>query len=131
MKPILVNNSKIPVFLSHFSPIDIWAITLWPFIFCRGEMSAKDENHESIHIDQYNDLFVIGFLVLYGWDYLHGMIKYRNDISGLNPWGRPYASLGDKAYFRIRAEQEAYANDDDLEYRKGRKKYEWLTLYKV
>lgn len=124
MKPIIVNNSKVPVFLSWFSPIDIWAITLWPFVFCRGVMNKKTVNHESIHIYQYNDLFVIGFLVIYLWDFVHGLIKYRNDYKG-------YSSLGEKAYFRLRAEQEAYDNDQNLEYLEGRKKYEWLSKYKV
>ncbi len=124
MKPILVNHSKIPVFLSHFSPIDIWAITIWPFVFCRGEMSPGDVNHESIHIEQYNDLFVIGFLILYYTDWFRGLIKYRKDYEG-------YASASQKAYFRIRAEQEAYEFDGDLDYLKNRKRYEWLTKYKV
>jgi hypothetical protein len=131
MKPILKNNSKVPEFLSHFSPIKIWAITLWPFIFCRGEMSQYDVNHESIHIEQYNDLFVLGFLFIYAWDYVHGIIKYRNDISGTDPHGHPYTSVWDKAYFRLRAEQEAYSNDRDLDYLAERKRYEWLTKYKV
>jgi len=131
MKPIILNNSKIPVFLSKFSPIDIWAITIWPFIICRGTMDENTINHESIHIKQYNDMFVIGFLPIYLWDYLHGRIKYRNDISGISPHGRPYASVGDKAYYRTRAEQEAYSNDNDLEYLSKRKRYEWLRKYKV
>jgi hypothetical protein len=131
MKPILVNSSKIPAFLSKFSPIDIWAVTIWPYVFCRGIMSAKDVNHESIHIEQYNDLMVIGFGILYYWDYLHGMIKYRNDIGGLDPHGHPYTSVGEKAYFRIRAEQEAYTNESDLDYLKNRKRREWLKKYKV
>lgn len=87
-------------------------------------MNESTVNHESIHIYQYNDLFVIGFLALYAWDYLHGLIKYRNDYEG-------YSSAGEKAYYRIRAEQEAYDNDQDLEYLKRRKKYEWLTKYEV
>jgi hypothetical protein len=124
MKPKLVNNSKIPVVLSWFSPINIWAITLWPFIFCRGEMSEEDVNHESIHIHQYNDLFVVGFLFIYVWDYIHGLIKYRNDPS-------PYKRVGQKAYMRLRAEQEAYGNHHDLDYLNNRKKREWLTKYKV
>lgn len=131
MKPKLVNNSRIPVILSSISPIEIWAITLWPWIFCRGEMSVRDVNHESIHIEQYNDLLVLAFLVIYFWDYLRGLIKYRNDISGLNPHGRPYASVGDKAYFRTRAEQEAYSNDGDVNYLNDRKRREWLSKYKV
>jgi len=131
MKPILANDSKIPIFLSYFSPIDIWAVTIWPFVFCRGQMSENTVNHESIHIEQYNDLFIIGFLAVYLWDYIHGLIKYRNDLSGTSPHGRPYASFGDKAYYRTRAEQEAYDNDNDLDYLFSRKRKEWLKKYRV
>jgi hypothetical protein len=131
MKPILVNNSKIPIFLSIFSPIDIWAITIWPFIFCRGEMNDRDIRHETTHIEQCNDLLVVGTVIIYLWDYFHGLIKYRNDISGLNSRGHPYTSVGDKAYHRTRAEQEAYSNDHNLEYLEKRKRREWLSKYKV
>ena len=130
MKPIIVNNSKVPVILSKFSPIDIWAITIWPYVFCRGEMNEGTVNHESIHIEQYNDLFVVVFLLIYLIDYLRGCVKYRNDLSGVGPHG-PYQSVGSKAYFRTRAEQEAYDNDDNLNYLSERKRYEWLKKYKV
>jgi len=131
MKPIIINNSWIPVFLSKLSPLDVWAVTIWPFIFCKGEISKCTENHESIHIEQYNDLFVIGFLLIYYWDYMHGYIKYRNDISGINPSGKAYSSSGNKAYYRIRAEQEAYENENDRKYLSARKRYEWLKKYRV
>jgi len=116
MKPIIVNNSKVPAILSALSPIDIWAVTIWPFIFCRGELSVKTENHESIHIEQYNDLFVVGFLLIYYFDYIRGYIKYRD---------------GNKAYYRIRAEQEAYENQSNSAYLSVRNRYEWLRKYKV
>lgn len=124
MKGIVKNNSRVPVLLSYFSPIEIWAITIWPFIFCRGELGKKMENHEQIHIQQYNDLFLFGLTVVYIWDYLHGMVKYRNDYNG-------FSSVGEKAYYRTRSEQEAYDNDQNLDYLKNRKKREWLTKYKV
>lgn len=131
MKPIIINNSRILKVLSLFSPINIFALTLWPFIICSGELDEVVENHESIHIEQYNDLFVLGFLALYCFDYVHGLIKYRNDLSGLSPFGRPYLSLGDKAYYMTRAEQEAYANEQDKDYLKNRIRYEWVWKYKV
>ncbi len=42
--PFVIENSRIPKFLSIF--IDIWAITIWPFIICRGVMSNITLNHE-------------------------------------------------------------------------------------
>jgi hypothetical protein len=131
MKPIVINNSNIPVFLSKFAPIDIWAVTIWPFIICRGVMDEHTVNHESIHIEQGNDLLVVGMWFVYYWDYLHGFIKYRKDLSGTSPHGRAYKSAGEKAYYRIRAEQEAYENDNDLSYLSNRKRREWLKKYKV
>lgn len=131
MKPIVINNSKIPVILSYISPINIWAITLWFLLICRGVMNKRTINHESIHTEQYNDTFVLGFLAIYGWDYIHGLIKYRNDISGFTPAGIPYKSLGEKAYFRLRAEQEAYENDSNFKYLQSRVPREWIKKYKV
>lgn len=116
MKPKVINNSKVPVVLSYFSPIRIWAITLWPFVFCRGEMEPVEANHESIHIEQYNDTFLVGFLALYALDYIHGYIKYRD---------------GAKAYEQIRAEQEAYENETNPNYLSERKRRGWITKYKV
>ena len=57
MSPIIVENSKIPALLSVI--IEINAITLWPFIFFRGDAEKEVIQHESIHIAQYNELFVI------------------------------------------------------------------------
>lgn len=108
MKPIIVENSKIPQMLSIV--INIKAITLWPFVFVRGKADERLVRHESIHIVQYNELFVVGFLALYLYDWLKGLIKYRNK---------------QEAYYRIRFEQEAHGNDAVDGYIENRKKYEW------
>ena len=111
--PILL---KAPKFLKAISwVVDIVAITLFPFIISREEMSEDILNHECIHIAQQKELFVLFFYLLYGWDYLIGMFKYRNK---------------EKAYFRIRFEQEAYENMYDENYLKNRKLYSWRK-YKV
>lgn len=131
MKPIMVENSKIPVILSVFSPITIYAITIWPFVFCRGKIRKSTAIHETIHIEQCNDFLVIGFIFIYLFDYLKGLIKYRKDLSGTKPNGAPYKSVGEKAYFRIRAEQEAFGNHHDEEYLGKRKRREWVKKYSV
>jgi hypothetical protein len=113
MKPIIVENSKIPKALSII--IEIGAITLWPFIFFRGAANKTTLNHEKIHIRQYNELLVIGFLVLYSLDWLWGMIKYKN---------------GKTAYARIRFEQEAYENQYFDHYLESRARHAWKK-YKV
>ena len=111
--PIVIKNSKIPELMSLV--IDVYAITLWPFVFIRDEGNTRTINHETIHIKQYNELLVIGFLLVYLWDWIHRLIKYRN---------------GEKAYYRIRFEQEAYENDNNLNYLSERSKFAWLK-YKV
>ena len=111
--PIIVRNSRIPGLMSLV--IDAYAITLWPFVFIRDEGNKETINHESIHIKQYNELFVLGFLIIYLWDWLHGLVKYKS---------------GQKAYYRIRFEQEAYEHDKDLNYLDSRSKFSWLS-YKV
>ena len=111
--PILL---KAPRFLKAISwVVDIVAITLFPFIISREEMSEDVLNHECIHIAQQKELFVLFFYLLYGWDYLIGMLKYRNK---------------EEAYFRIRFEQEAYENMYNEDYLENRKLYSWRK-YKV
>ena len=111
--PIVVTNSRVPKLLSWF--INAYAITLWPFVFIRDEGNDRTINHETIHIKQYNELLVVGFLGLYLWDWLHGLFKYRNSQT---------------AYYRIRFEQEAYENDRDVNYLANRKRFAWRQ-YKV
>ena len=113
MKPITIIA---PRFLKALSIIiDIYAITLWPFIISREEMSEDVLNHESIHIAQQKELLVLFFYLLYGWDYLVGLIKYKDK---------------EKAYYRIRFEQEAYENMYNQKYLIERKLYSWRK-YKV
>ena len=90
--------------------IDVYAITLWPFVFVRDAGNEITIRHETIHIRQYNELFVVGFLFLYVYDWLRGVIKYRDT---------------QKAYYQIRFEQEAYGNDKDPEYLSVRERYSW------
>lgn len=109
-KPTFIENSKIPVWLSCLSPIDIGAITLGPFVISRGTMSDTTKNHETIHWQQYIDLGIFGFPVLYLIYWLVGLIKYRD---------------GSIAYYQIPFEQEAYTNQDNYYYMITRKRYNW------
>ena len=113
MKPIVIIA---PRFLKTISlVIDVVAITLFPFIIAREEMSEDVLNHESIHIAQQKELLVVFFYLLYGWDYLKGLIKFRDK---------------ELAYYRIRFEQEAYAQMLNKNYLKNRRSYSWHK-YKV
>jgi len=103
-------NSKVPVILSKFSPIEITAITLGPMVFSRGEMSDQTKNHECIHWQQYIETGIAGFIVLYFIFWLYNLIKFRD---------------GRLAYMSIPFEQEAYTHDGDLSYLEHRKRYAW------
>ena len=114
--PIFIENSQIPVWLSKLAPIDISAITLGLLVISRGEMDERTRNHETIHYQQYLDLLFVGFILVYLWDWLVGLFWHRH---------------GNIAYYSIRAEQEAYLNDNDYNYLENRKRWIWLWNHKV
>jgi len=111
LKPVMFENSKIPVLLSKFAPINIKAITLFPFVFSRGTMTEETKRHETIHFQQYLETGVVGFLVLYLWDYMISLTK---------------GAKGPEAYRNIRAEVEAWDNDGDEDYLENRKRWAWI-----
>ena len=111
IKPIIVNNSSVPKVLSKIAPIEIFAIAVFPFIFCRGKLGQQTKQHEMIHFQQQLELLVLPFYIIYLYDY----IKAR--LSGMS---------GRKAYKEIRAEKEAHDNDRVIDYLKKRKRWRWL-----
>jgi len=113
MKEIIIENSKIPQALSIF--INIWAITLYPFIICKGEMDEITKNHERIHLAQQRELWVIGFYVLYIGYWLIG--KFSNMRSH-------------QAYLFIPFEREAYENQSNPQYLSQRKNHAWKAYKK-
>lgn len=114
-KPWFFENSKVPIWLSKITPIEINAITLFCFVFSRGELSERTKRHETIHFQQFLETAVIGFLVIYYADYLFRLIKHRD---------------GKTAYRMICFEQEAHDNDDYINYLDTRKRYAWTGLRK-
>ena len=108
MKPIIIQNSKIPVYLSLF--IKISAITLFPFIISRDKMSDLTIRHELIHIEQQKELLVIFFYILYILYWLKGKVQGMSN---------------DDAYMNIPFEQEAYRKMYDENYLKRRKRHAW------
>ena len=111
LKPIFIQNSTIPKILSKFAPLEIWAITLFPFVFCRGELGESTKRHETIHFQQQLETGVFFFYLIYLWDYL----KLRKN-----------GHAGWIAYRQIRAEKEAHAKDSDPYYLEERKRWKWL-----
>ena len=110
--PIFIENSKIPVWLSKVAPININAITLGPIVLSRGILSERVKRHETIHFMQYKELFFIGFLLIYVYDYLYAALVKKKGFSR-------------DSYLAIRFEQEAYENDHDLRYLEKRQKNAW------
>ena len=108
MRPIIIQNSNIPKYLSIF--INIYAITLYPFIICREEMDEVTLNHEKIHIEQQKELWVIGFYFLYVYYWLR--LKWSGCTSAM-------------AYMHIPFELEAYQNESNKFYLVTRKKHSW------
>ena len=110
-KPIMIENSRIPVWLSKISPIEIGAITLGVIVLSRGQMDERVRRHETIHFQQYLELLFIGFLIIYLYDFIRNYIRFRS---------------GEIAYMMLRAEREAYAHDDDPDYLANRVRWAWL-----
>lgn len=90
--------------------IDAYAITIWPFVFIRDNGNDITVNHESIHIKQQEELWVIPFYVLYLFEWV------KNLIDGMNKRD---------AYFNISFEKEAYSNQKDFTYLQKRDKMAW------
>ena len=108
MKPIIIQNSKIPKYLSIF--IDIYAITLYPFIISRGEMSETTINHEKIHLAQQRELWILPFYLLYIWYWIKEKMTGRTHHD---------------SYMGIPFEIEAYKHQEDMSYLNNRPKNAW------
>ena len=112
MIPIIIISDFICELFSVF--IRVGGITLYPFIVLRKEWNNKTTiNHEKIHIEQQKELLVIFFYILYVYYWLKGKIK------GLS---------NHEAYMAIPFEKEAYENEDDFNYLKSRKKWNWIKF---
>ena len=111
MTPIYVENSRVPQLLQRFSPIDIGAITLFPFVFSKELMGNVIRNHEAIHFQQQLETGIIGFYIIYVLNFL---------------WLRLAGISGPTAYRNLKAEKEAYGNELNIDYLTERKRWEWI-----
>jgi hypothetical protein len=109
-KPKYIENSRVPAILSYVAPIDIWAISFGPFVWCRGTLSKTMKTHETIHYQQQLELLFVGQWLLYLLFWIIELIKFRD---------------GAVAYMNNPFELEAYANDDNENYLAVRKRYAW------
>ena len=108
VEPIIIKNSRVPKLFSWFMPVA--AVTIFPFIFIKGNGSEILIRHETIHFKQYMELLIVGFPILYVFDFLYGLCKYKSPLD---------------AYRSIRLEREAFSNQLDDYYLRYRKPYSW------
>jgi hypothetical protein len=111
MFPIFIENSRLPIWLSKIAPINVYAFSFAIWVVCRGEMSEKTKNHETIHYQQQLELLFIFQWILYGLFHVINLAKYKD------------AAI---AYYENPFECEAYDNDQDLDYLETRKHYAWI-----
>jgi hypothetical protein len=93
------------------------AINLFGVVFARkecGTLHWQTMNHELIHTAQMKELFYIFFYLFYALEWLVKLCFY-----------------GNKAYYHISFEKEAYAHQNDSGYLTGRKKYAFLKYLKI
>jgi len=108
--PIFIENSKVPIWLSKISPIEIGAISFGIWVWDRGVSSERRKRHETIHYKQQLELLFVFQWILYGLFWLIGFVRYRD---------------GSKAYYESPFEREAYTNDDDENYLQKRPFWAW------
>lgn len=116
LKPIFIENSFIPKLLSFFAPIKISAITIAFLVFSREELSEQTKKHETIHFQQGLELAFVGFWLVYAYDFIKGLKKYKS---------------GRIAYIRLRAEREAAMGARIPDYLSNRVRYQWLKKFKI
>jgi len=100
----------------NFLPKGYRGMTLFPFVFL-AEAAAKNDtvflNHERIHLRQQLELLVLPFYVWYLVEYLFRWFQLKDRK---------------QAYYAISFEREAYANEKDLGYLKGRSFWRFLKF---
>jgi len=109
MKPIIIVSPFFTKLMSIF--IDVYAITLFPFIISKEKMDDITLNHEKIHIAQQKELLVVFFYFLYVYYFIENYLFYKDTHT---------------AYMMIPFEREAYEHDGDLSYLSNRKRFRWL-----
>ena len=114
LKPFFFENSIVPYLLSYVAPIEIEAIAIFCFVFARNELTDATKRHETIHFQQYLVTLIVGFFIIYLYDFFYAALIERKGFSR-------------DAYMSIRFEREAHENDENPEYLKTRERYSWLN----
>ena len=106
----IIRNNIIP-----FS--DFRAMNLFGVLFVRGnaQINERTIRHETIHTAQMKELWYVFFYLWYVTEWLIRLFAFK---------GRKYA------YKNISFEREAYVNQDDLNYFKNRKRFDFVKYIK-
>ena len=105
----IIRSERFTKMISWFFPVG--GITLFPFIVVNAKYESETMiRHERIHLVQQMEMLVLGFYLLYLYDWFKHLILT----------GRPY-----EAYKTIRFEQEAYDNQEVVGYLDNRKAFAW------
>ncbi len=109
-EPVFFEDSKVPVWLSKISPIEINALSFAFFVFSRGKINKTTRRHETIHYHQQLELLFVFQWILYGLFWVVGLVRYRD---------------GEKAYYENPFEREAYSNAKKTTYLDKRPLWNW------
>lgn len=109
-RPWVFENSKIPKLVGYVAPIEPFAVSFGPWVFCKEEFPEKTLRHETIHYHQQLELLFVFHWILYGLFHIKGLFKEKD---------------GAQAYRQNPFELEAYDNDEDPEYLEKRRLYAW------
>lgn len=107
---IIIHNKIIP--FGDYSTMNLFGI-----LFTKSKtLSDTTINHESIHTEQMKEM---GFIFFYIWYIIEYLIVqcFHNSQSG--------------GYHDISFEEEAYNNQNNLDYIKTRKHYNWKQYLKI
>jgi len=106
---ILISNFLIP---KNYN-----GLAIYPFIFLKNKSLSDNHiliNHERIHLRQQLELLWIFFFVWYVLEFLIHLVRVRN-------WRM--------AYRLISFEKEAYQNENNMDYLKDRKFWNFLKFF--
>lgn len=114
-EPIVFEDSKIPVWLSKISPIEIGALSFAFFVFSRGKLNKTSRRHETIHYHQQLELLFVFQWVLYALFWVIGLVRYRSPKL---------------AYRENPFERECYKNEKKTTYLQKRPLWNWRHYIK-
>lgn len=98
----------------HFFYKNYVGLSVWPFIIVKHDELKEDSvliNHEKIHLKQQFELLVLPFYLVYITEWLLRSLLCQSFYRG---------------YQTISFEQEAYANEHNLNYTEDRKPFSFI-----